>query len=332
MSSKVILTGDRPSGTLHLGHYVGSLQNRVLNQGKEGVSQYIMVANIQALTDHFNNPEKIRKSVLEVLRSYISVGIDPEKNTIFLQSEISALFEITSYFMNLVSLSRLQQNPTVKTEMVLKNYTKSVPAGFVCYPISQAADILCFKAELVPVGDDQMPMIELTNEVAKKFNNIYGSQLFPKVQAIKSKHGRLSGIDGKSKASKSLNNAIYLSDTDPIIEKKVMSMYTDPLHIKITDLGKVEGNVVFEYLSAFYEDQLEVSELKSHYRKGGLGDVTLKQKLLECLKKLIDPIREKMLSLDDKYLIEILHSGNSTANLVASETLREVRDLIGIKI
>lgn len=325
---KVILTGDRPSGNLHLGHYVGSLQSRVKLQSE--YNQYVMVADVQALTDNFDNPQKIINNVFEVVKDYLAVGIDPEQTTIFIQSQIPELTELTVYFMNLVTLGRLERNPTVKAEIQQKGYDDSIPAGFFCYPISQAADITLFKAELVPVGDDQVPMIEQTNEIVRKFNRIYDCQVLKEAKPYLSNASRLVGIDGKSKASKSLNNAIFLSDSAEIIKSKVFSMYTDPDHLKVSDPGKIEGNVVFSYLDAFHPDKEEVEALKDHYRKGGLGDMKIKAILNDSLQQFLEPIRERRLQLKHSDVVEIAKAGCDATQKVAKETMQEVKSAIGI--
>ncbi len=326
---KVILTGDRPTGKLHLGHYVGSLANRVRLQDE--YQQYIMVADIQALTDNFETPNKIIENVNEVVLDYLSVGIDPIKSTIFIQSQIPELAELTIYYMNLVTVGRLERNPTVKTEIQQKGYDNSIPAGFFCYPVSQAADITAFKAEAVPVGEDQVPMIEQTNEIVRKFNRIYNTDCLKEAKAILSNNSRLVGIDGQSKASKSLGNTIYLSDSAEEIKRKVFLMYTDSGHLRITDPGKVEGNVVFTYLDAFHKDQEEIESLKSQYRKGGLGDSVIKNLLTHTLQTMLEPIRDKRNSLKSGDIIDILIAGTKIAREVAKNTLEEVRQSIGFR-
>jgi tryptophanyl-tRNA synthetase len=324
---KTMLTGDRPTGNLHLGHYVGSLQSRVELQSV--YNQYVMVADIQALTDNFENPQKVANNVLEVVADYIAVGIDPELTTIFIQSQIPALAELTIYYMNLVSVSRLERNPTVKTEIAQKGFGESIPTGFLCYPISQAADITAFRAELVPVGEDQLPMIELANEIVHKFNRLYNVDCLKEAKAHLSSVRRLVGIDGKAKASKSLNNAIFLNDSPETIKQKVYSMFTDPGHIKISDPGKVEGNVVFAYLDAFYKEKEETASLKERYAKGGLGDAVLKSLLNDALQKMLKPIREKREGLSREYLLEICCEGGVKAKTVAQRTLEEVKEAMG---
>ncbi|MGC0371802.1 MAG: hypothetical protein DGJ47_000503 [Rickettsiaceae bacterium] len=324
-----ILTGDRPTGKLHLGHYVGSLKNRVSLQDK--YEQYVMVADVQALTDNFDNPKKITDNVFEVVKDYLSVGIDPSKTTIFIQSQIPQIAELTLYYMNLVSLARLERNPTVKSEIQQKGYGQSIPTGFFCYPISQAADITIFQAKVVPVGSDQIPMIEQTNEIVRRFNRIYQTSCLKECNYLLSHSSRLVGIDGKAKASKSLGNAIYLSDSPEDIKKKVFQMYTDPNHIKVSDPGNVDGNVVFAYLDAFHEDKEEVSRLKSHYKKGGLGDTTIKNILNETLQNLLAPIKEKRANISDEQVQEVLKIGTSRASNVAEKTMQMVRNSIGLK-
>ncbi len=324
----VILTGDRPTGKLHLGHYVGSLQNRVHFQ--DIYKQFIMIADVQALTDNFDDTAKISKNIMEVVKDYLSVGIDAEKSTIFLQSRITEIAELTIYYLNLVTVARLQRNPTVKNEIKQKGYLNSIPAGFLCYPVNQAADITIFHAEYVPVGEDQLPMIEQANEIVRKFNALYNCNFLKESKAILSSTPRLTGVDGKAKASKSLGNAIFLSDSKEDVKQKVMSMYTDPDHIKISDPGKVEGNVVFAYLDAFYGDKDELESLKSHYMKGGLGDVTIKNILIDTLQSFLDPIRQKRGLLKDEDVKNILQDGTFKAKSIASDTISQVRDIIGI--
>lgn len=331
MDSKkmTILTGDRPTGRLHLGHYVGSLLSRVELQDKH--KQYIEIADVQALTDNFDDPEKVRNYVPELAIDYLSVGIDPAKTTIFIQSQIPEIAELTIYFLNLVTLARLKRNPTVKSEMKERGYDETVPAGFLMYPVSQAADILAFRADLVPVGEDQLPVLEQTNEIVDSFNRIYG-ETFKRIKPLVSTTPRLKGIDGKAKMSKSLGNGIYLSDSQEEVEKKVMMMYTDPGHIHATDAGKVEGNVVFEYLDAFDPKKDEVAELKAKYQKGGLGDVEIKKRLARVLNEILTPIREKRehLEKDPKYIMELLEEGTKEARKVAKQTLTEVREVMKI--
>ena len=327
MSKKeIILTGDRPSGKLHLGHYVGSLVNRVALQ--DSCQQYVMIADVQALTDNFETPEKVRDSVFEVMCDYLSVGIDPLKTTILLQSQLPALPELTMYYMNLVTVARLERNPTVKAEIKQKNFEKSLPVGFFVYPISQAADISAFKATLVPVGEDQLPMIEQTNEVVRSFNRIYKQDILVEAKPLVAKAGRLSGIDGSAKMSKSLGNAIYLSDSADEVVKKVRSMYTDPHHLRVEDPGAIEGNTVFTYLDIFALDKQKVDELKAHYQRGGLGDVKVKGYLTEVLQEFLDPIRIRRAhyAQDPKKVFEVLRQGTEKAKQVTNKTLQEVKD------
>ena len=331
----IILTGDRPTGKLHLGHYIGSLRSRLQLQEDDNYQPYVMIADMQALTDNAHNPEKIQRSLVEVTLDYLAVGIDPAKTTIFIQSQIPALSELTMYYMNLVSISRVQRNPTVKTEIKQKNFGEGVPTGFVVYPISQAADITAFKAKLVPVGDDQLPMIEQTREIVRSFNSTYHTDCLVEPEAMLPPAGlsrRLPGIDGNAKMSKSLNNGIYLSDEEDVVKQKVMSMYTDPNHIHVSDPGRVEGNTVFEYLDVFAEDTDYVQQLKDQYRAGGLGDVKVKQYLFGVLNDLLTPIRQrrKELAGDLPAVYSMLQDGSHKANLVAEKTLVEVKAAMGL--
>lgn len=339
----IILTGDRPTGKLHLGHYIGSLKNRVVLQNEGNYDEmYLMIADSQALTDNFDNPKKVRDNIINVALDYLSVGIDPKKVNIFIQSQIPALTELSFYYMNLVTVSRLQRNPTVKNEIKEKSFEKSIPVGFFCYPISQAADITAFKANIIPVGNDQLPMLEQTNEIVSSFNRIYGETLVS-CKAILNENKiaqRLPGLDGNAKMSKSLNNGIYLSDPSDVIYKKVMSMYTDPNHIKVEDPGKVEGNMVFTYLDVFssdeqiskYSEYKTLDEMKKAYEKGGLGDVKIKKVLYNILEEILSPIREKRKyyeeHLDEVY--SILKEGTNKANEKANKTLKEVKKAIMI--
>lgn len=331
---KVILTGDRPTGKLHLGHYVGSLQNRLKMQANPNNHIFVMIADQQALTDNAKTPEKVQQSVTEVALDYLAVGLDPERTTIFIQSQIPQLPELTMYYLNLVTMARLQRNPTVKSEIQEKGFNESIPAGFFMYPVSQAADITAFKATHVPVGEDQRPMLEQTREISRDFNRIYGTETLvePDIILPPKGHGRLVGVDGKGKMSKSLNNGIYLSDSEDEIQKKVMSMYTDPNHIRVEDPGQIEGNVVFTYLDVFDEDKEKVQELKDHYRKGGLGDVKIKRYLNEVLQARLKPIRERReeYAKDRDAVLEMLKSGSEKAERVAAETLAEVKAAMGI--
>ncbi len=293
---QVVLTGDRPTGKLHLGHYIGSLKRRLELQKSDSYRSFVMIADMQALTDNAHDPDKIRRSLVEVALDYLSVGLDPTITTIFVQSQIPALSELTMYYMNLVSISRVERNPTVKTEIKQKTFSGGVPAGFVVYPISQAADITAFKAKFVPVGVDQLPMIEQAREIVRSFNTTYQTDCLVEPEAIIPKDdlsGRLPGTDGNAKMSKSLGNGIYLSDDQDTVKRKVMSMYTDPGHIHVNDPGKVEGNTVFQYLDVFGEDKRHIAELKERYQAGGLGDVTVKQYLFEVLDELLSPIRQR---------------------------------------
>lgn len=330
MTNEIVLTGDRPTGHLHLGHYVGSLKSRVELQ--DSFNCFIMIADVQALSDNFDNPSKILANIKEVCKDYLAVGLDPEKCTILVQSQIPELCELTVYYLNLVTLSRLERNPTVKAELQTKSFADSIPVGFLCYPVSQTADITAFKATMIPVGEDQLPMIELSNEIVRRFNRTYNSEILKESKAILSKVQRLVGIDGKAKASKSLNNAIFLSDPEDVLKTKIFQMFTDPNHIKVSDPGKVEGNVVFTYLDAFFDNKDELESLKKQYQKGGLGDTTIKALLNETLQKMLKPIREKRESLKDDYIQEILVEGTRKARDVAKETLYEVKSAIGLNL
>lgn len=325
MRKKIILTGDRPTGPLHLGHYVGSLQNRVALQDTH--TQYVMVADAQALTDNADNPQKVRENVLEVALDYLAVGIDSTKTTIFIQSLIPQIAELTMYYLNLVTWNRLKHNPTVKQEIVQKGYGESVPAGFMVYPVSQAADITVVKAEVVPVGEDQLPMIEQTNEIVRHFNRIYKTDVLVEANALIPKFARLPGTDGKAKMGKSLGNAIFLSDPADVVAKKVKGMYTDPGHIRVEDPGKVEGNPVFSYLDAFDTDISKVQELKDHYTRGGLGDSIVKKHLLDVLQNFLEPIRQRraQFAADKGEVMRILQKGTERTLHVAEQTLADVR-------
>jgi len=326
----IVLTGDRPTGKLHLGHYVGSLQNRLKLQ--EEYTQYVMIADVQALTDNYDNVSKIQENVLEVAIDYLSVGLSPEKTTIFVQSHIPELYELTVYFLNLVTVSRLQRNPTVKEEIKQKGFEASIPAGFFVYPVSQAADITFAKATKIPVGDDQLPMIEQTNEIIRRFNKLYGKTVFPEVEALLANKSRLVGLDGKAKMSKSLGNSITISASPDEIKKAVQKMYTDPDHLRVDDPGKVEGNVVFTYLDIFDPDQDELAELKAHYQRGGLGDMVLKRRLIDILVDHFGPAREKRAELeqDKQYVLDLLNQNGEKMRAIASDTLTEVRAAIGL--
>jgi tryptophanyl-tRNA synthetase len=330
MENKIILTGDRPTGQLHLGHYVGSLENRVRLQ--EDHQQFIMIADMQALTDNADNPEKVRNNVVEVALDYLAAGLDPAKTTMFVQSAIPELAELTMFYLNLVTVARLQRNPTVKSEMQQKGYGADVPAGFLMYPVSQAADITAFKAGIVPVGEDQLPVIEQTNEIVRKFNSIYGDVLV-ETKGLLSTHTRLAGLDGKAKMSKSLGNCIYLADDADTLKKKVMAMFTDPDHLRVEDPGKIEGNMVFSYLDVFDTNKDHVAELKAHYQRGGLGDVKVKRYLLEILEAKFGPIRDRRAEFakDKAEVMNMLRIGSQKAKAVAAQTLLEVRRAIGVE-
>ena len=339
-----MLTGDRPTGKLHIGHYVGSLRQRVEVQNSGMCDKlFVMIADAQALTDNADNPQKVRESVMEVAMDYLSVGIDPKKTSIFIQSQIPALHELTVYYMNLVTVSRVQRNPTVKTELKMRGFGDSIPVGFFTYPISQASDITAFKATIVPVGDDQLPMIEQTKEIVRKFNQTYADVLVePDIYLPPNKAClRLPGTDGQAKMSKSLGNTIYLSDDEATVKKKVMSMYTDPTHLKVEDPGHLEGNTVFTYLDAFVQpDSFEkfwpeyknLDEVKEHYTRGGLGDVKVKKFLLAVLNDFLTPIREKRAYYEahPEEVIAIIKEGTAEANRVTQETLAEVKKAMQI--
>lgn len=335
MSKPIILTGDRPTGKLHIGHFVGSLRNRVKLQDSGKYDSFIMIADMQALTDNANNPTKIRNNLLEVALDYLAVGIDPNKSTIFVQSQITELCELTTYYMNLVTLARLERNPTVKSEIKDKNFGKSIPVGFVNYPISQAADITAFKANLIPVGADQLPMIEQTREIVRSFNTIYKRQVLVEPEALvpEKDNARLPGINGNdSKMSKSLDNAIYLSDDEATVHDKIMQMYTDPKHIKVTDPGNVSGNTVFTYLDVFGDDQPKIRDMKAKYQAGGLGDVTVKKYLEEILQTKLEPIRKRRQEYAHNIdsVKQFLLDGSKHAQEIAATTLSEVRNAIGV--
>ncbi len=325
----VILTGDRPTGKLHLGHYIGSLKSRTELQDK--YEQYVMVADVQALTDNADNPQKIRDNIVELLLDYLAVGIDPSKTTICIQSMIPAIAELTVFYLNLVSVSRLERNPTIKQELKMRNFSGGIPAGFLTYPVSQAADITAFNASFVPAGEDQAPMIEQTCEIVRKFNSYYGETLKePKI--ILSKTPRLVGTDGKSKMSKSLGNTIYLADSPDDIEKKVMSMFTDPNHLNVSDPGNTKDNPVFIYLDAFGKDKEKIAAMKAHYEKGGLGDVKVKRYLNEVLQEFLEPIRTKRKTFekDLDFVYKIAFDGTKKANEITSATLKKVKKAMRI--
>ena len=341
---KVMLTGDRPTGRLHVGHYVGSLRRRVELQNTGDFDDiFIMIADAQALTDNADNPEKVRQNIIEVALDYMACGLDPEKSTLFIQSQVPELTELSFYYMNLVTVSRLQRNPTVKNEIKMRNFEASIPVGFFTYPISQAADITAFKATVVPVGEDQLPMLEQTKEIVHKFNSVYGDTLIdPKILLPENEAClRLPGIDGKAKMSKSLGNCIYLSEESEDIKKKVFSMFTDPNHIRVEDPGSLEGNTVFTYLDAFCKPEYfaeflpeyqNLDELKAHYTRGGLGDVKVKKFLNKVLQAELEPIRNrrKELQKDIPAIYEILKKGSEKAEAVAAQTLKEVKDAMKI--
>lgn len=337
MVKPIILTGDRPTGKLHLGHYVGSLKNRVILQEEDRYDILVFLADQQALTDHAKESDKIEESILNVTLDYLSVGLNPHKSTLFIQSQIPELAELTMYYMNLVSLARLERNPTVKSEIKQKGFGESLPTGFLVYPISQAADITAFKANLVPAGTDQKPMIEQTREIVRSFNHTYKTNILIEPEGMYPENeaaGRLPGLDGNAKMSKSLGNGIYLSDDMDTVRKKVMSMYTDPNHIKVEDPGQIEGNMVFHYLDVFGrdEDKLEIERMKEQYQKGGLGDVKTKRFLLDILERELSPIREKRLeySKDPAEVWNILKNGSNNARQLAATTLSEVKKAMGI--
>lgn len=327
---KVILTGDRPTGPLHLGHYIGSLANRVALQDE--YKQYVLIADMQALTDNYDNPEKVRNNILQVALDYLAVGIDPQKSTIFIQSMIPQIAELAIIYLNLVTVNRLKRNPTVKTEIKQKGFGESVPAGFLIYPVHQAADITIVKGTLVPVGEDQLPMIEQTNEIVRTFNRLYNCEVLQEAHAMLSKASRLPGIDGKEKMGKSLGNAIYLSDSADIVAQKTMMMYTDPNHVRVSDPGQVKGNIVFTYLDAFDPDKDRVEEMKAQYERGGLGDVTIKKYLIEVLNTLLEPMRKRRAEYakDPQQVMNILCEGTQKTRLVAEQTLKDVHHAMGI--
>lgn len=341
---KIILTGDRPTGRLHIGHYAGSLRRRVELQNTGGFDDiFIMIADAQALTDNYDNPKKVRDNIIEVALDYLSAGLDPKKCHIFIQSQIPELTELTFYFANLVTLSTLERNPTIKSEIKMRGFNDSIPVGFLTYPISQTADITAFNASIVPAGEDQEPMLEQAREIVRKFNDIYGDTLVePKILLPDNKNClRLPGTDGKAKMSKSLGNCIYLSDTKEEVNKKVMSMFTDPNHLKVSDPGKIEGNTVFIYLEAFVTDEMfvkylpeykNIKELEDHYQRGGLGDVKVKRFLSQVLNEILDPIREKRKELENNipYVYNILKEGTEYAKKMASQTLIKVKKAMKI--
>ena len=342
---KIILTGDRPTGKLHVGHYVGSLKRRVeLQNSGEFDEIYIMIADAQALTDNFDNPEKVRQNIIEVALDYLSVGLDPAKSTLFIQSMVPQLTELSFYYMNLVTVARVQRNPTVKSEIQMRGFGGSIPVGFFCYPISQAADITAFKATLVPVGEDQLPMLEQTKEIVRSFNRIYNCEALVEPDIMLPDNDicrRLPGTDGKAKMSKSLGNCIYLSDDEKTVQQKIMNMYTDPTHIKVSDPGHLEGNTVFTYLDAFSKEEdfakylpeyKNLNELKEHYTRGGLGDVKIKRFLNSIMQAELEPIRarRKEYEKDIAAVYDILRAGSDRARQVAEATLQDVKDAMKI--
>ena len=331
-TSQTILTGDRPTGQLHLGHYVGSLRQRV--QLQHDHQQFILVADLQGLTDNGSNPQKISSNILEVMADYLAVGIDPQKTTICLQSALPALAELSALYMNIVTVARVERNPTVKNEIAQKGFSRSLPVGFLAYPISQAADITAFKAELVPVGDDQLPMIEQTNEIVHKMNSLTTTPILQHCKALLSDVSRLPGIDGNAKMSKSLGNTLTLSASEEEIHRAVSAMYTDPNHLRVADPGQTEGNVVFTYLDAFHADKAFVAEMKAHYRRGGLGDRQCKNALETCLQELLAPIRERRATyIQDKgMLLALLRRGSERAHLLTQRTLHEVKRGLGLPV
>ena len=326
----IILTGDRPTGQLHLGHFVGSLRSRVGLQDSH--HQHLLLADAQALTDNADNPDKVRRNILEVALDYLAVGIDPTKTTICVQSCLPALNELTMLYLNFVTVARLERNPTIKSEIQMRGFERDIPAGFLCYPVAQAADITAFKATVVPVGEDQIPMIEQTNEIVRRVNRQIGQDLLPECKALLSNMARLPGFDGKAKMSKSLGNTIVLNASDKDIKKAVNAMYTDPNHLRIEDPGQVEGNIVFTYLDAFDPNKEEVEELQAHYRRGGLGDGTVKKRLEGVLKELITPIRERReeLAKDPDYIMDVLRQGTDKCRIITQQTLDEVKDGLGL--
>ncbi|MDO9420585.1 MAG: tryptophan--tRNA ligase [Herminiimonas sp.] len=329
-SRAIVLTGDRPTGPLHLGHYIGSLKSRVELQ--ETAQQFILLADTQAMTDNVGRHQRVTENVLEVALDYLAVGIDPTKSTIFIQSQIPELYELSMVLLNLVTVSRLERNPTIKEEIRLRGFERDIPAGFLTYPVSQAADITAFKATLVPVGNDQLPMIEQTNELVRKFNSVVGKEILVECKELLSATSRLPGIDGKAKMSKSLGNSIPLGATAAEIKKAVNAMYTDPNHLKVEDPGQVDGNVVFAFLDAFDNDKAAVEELKAHYRRGGLGDSVVKRRLEAQLQAMIEPIRTRReaFAQDKGEVLAMLKNGTERARAVAAKTLSEVNAALGL--
>lgn len=330
MSRKIVLTGDRPTGPLHIGHYVGSLKTRLELQ--EELEQFIMIADLQALTDHADTPQSVRENVIEVALDYFSLGLLPTKNTILVQSLVPELAELTVYYLNLVTTGQLRRNPTVKSEIEQKKFQGGVPSGFFVYPVSQAADITAFKATHVPVGEEQLPMIEQTNEIVRRFNRMYESDTLQECEAILSAQPRLCGTDGSAKMGKTTNNAIFLSDSSDVVRSKVMGMFTDPNHIHLSDPGAVEGNPVFTYLDSFDDDREKLEDLKQHYRHGGLGDVTVKQRLFEKLEAFLEPLRKERKKYDRDEVVSLLKTGSDAARERAATTLADVKGALRLSI
>ncbi|NHZ32123.1 tryptophan--tRNA ligase [Massilia rubra] len=329
-AAPIILTGDRPTGPLHLGHYVGSLRNRVTYQ--RDYRQFIMLADAQALTDNMDDPSKVQRNVIEVALDYLATGIDPAQSTILIQSQIPELAELTFYYLNLVTVARLERNPTVKEEIRLRGFERDIPAGFLTYPASQAADITAFKAVLVPVGEDQVPMIEQTNEIVRRFNRIVNKEVLVEAKALVPEIGRLPGIDGKAKMSKSLGNTINLSATADEVRAAVKKVYTDPLHLRVADPGHIEGNIAFAYLDAFDPEKDALAEMKAHYQRGGLADSIVKARLEACLQEFLAPIRARRAELekDRGHVMQILKEGTARAREVAAQTADEVKRAMGL--
>ncbi|BCV62333.1 MULTISPECIES: tryptophan--tRNA ligase [Shewanella] len=329
---QIILTGDRPTGKLHIGHYVGSLRQRV--QVQDEFDQNVMIADYQALTDNGHNPAKVTDNILEVMADYLAAGLDPAKTRFCLQSALPALSELTCIYLNLVTVARLERNPTVKAEIQQKGFERSLPAGFLVYPVSQTADITAFRATHVPVGEDQLPMLEQSNEIVRRFNNLVGAEVLKECQAILSDTGRLPGLDGKAKMSKSLGNTIELGMSSDELKQAVFSMYTDPNHLRVEDPGRVEGNTVFSYLDAFHPDKALVAELKAHYRRGGLGDMKCKRILNDCLQELLAPMRERrsQAMADKGQLLAILQRGTEEARAISDAVLQDVKAAMGLNL
>ncbi|MBO2581181.1 tryptophan--tRNA ligase [Shewanella algae] len=329
---QIILTGDRPTGKLHIGHYVGSLRQRV--QVQDEFDQNVMIADYQALTDNGHNPAKVTDNILEVMADYLAAGLDPAKTRFCLQSALPALSELTCIYLNLVTVARLERNPTVKAEIQQKGFERSLPAGFLVYPVSQTADITAFRATHVPVGEDQLPMLEQSNEIVRRFNNLVGADVLKECQAILSDTGRLPGLDGKAKMSKSLGNTIELGMSSDELKQAVFSMYTDPNHLRVEEPGRVEGNTVFSYLDAFHPDKALVDELKAHYRRGGLGDMKCKRILNDCLQELLAPMRERrsQAMADKGQLLAILQRGTEEARAISDAVLQDVKAAMGLNL